>query len=183
MKWHALRCAKRAPTPQAQALHQKQMKEYGEQFAATDEVSKAREKANAVYMMYVKLARLAFEKDRYVYGSLQLNGRRNESHSGWLRQASTFYNHALEDKNIQTGLALMGITFEKLKAGQKLVKDFEIKLDKQIMESSQAQKATELRDQALDRMNDWMYKFIKVSRIALQDSPQDLEALGLTIKR
>lgn len=166
-----------------QTLHFQQMKEYGESFAATEDTKKSRQKANELYMKHMKLARIIFNKDPYVFNALQLSGSRHQSNTGWLRQAKAFYNNVLSDKKLMTGLALLGITAEKLKEGQALVEDFEKKLNIRDKESGEAQRATLLRDQALDEMNVWMSDFIKVSRIALQESPQDMEILGVVVKR
>ena len=71
----------------ANDLHQKQKKEYGEQFAATDALNLARATANKAYMRHVKLAPVALKGDRGAEESLQLAGDRKQSLSGWLQQA------------------------------------------------------------------------------------------------
>lgn len=53
---------------------------------------------------------------------------------------------------------------------------------KQLKEMGEAQKATGVKNEAVDALKDWMSDFISVSRIALEDSPQELEILGIVVK-
>ena len=43
--------------------------------------------------------------------------------------------------------------------------------------------ATIAKDEALAKMDDWMVEFYGIARIALEDHPQYLEALGIVVKR
>ena len=66
-------------------------REYGDQFAATDALDKALNDANALYMKHVKLARIALKGERGAAQSLDLDGRRKQTYSGWIAQASVGY--------------------------------------------------------------------------------------------
>jgi hypothetical protein len=79
----------------AAKLQIKQVKEYGEQFAATDALNLAKATANKIYIVHVKIARIALSGDRGAAESLQLSGRRKESLSGWLIQTKALYSNAL----------------------------------------------------------------------------------------
>ncbi len=48
--------------------------------------------------------------------------------------------------------------------------------------NADAQNSTEIKDSAIAKMNTWMYEFYTVSRMALKDQPQLLEALGKVVK-
>jgi hypothetical protein len=71
-------------------------------------------------MKHVKLARIAFKKERLISGALMLDGNRADSYTGWLNQANVFYTNALKRENVLTGFALLGITREELEEGQAL---------------------------------------------------------------
>ncbi|KAB8145930.1 hypothetical protein F8S13_02300 [Chloroflexia bacterium SDU3-3] len=46
-------------------------------------------------------------------------------------------------------------------------------------ERSDAERATEDRDAALDALEDWLEDFVSVAKVALRDDRQLLEALGI----
>jgi len=163
----------------ASELHDMQKKEYGDQFAATDALDKALNDANALYMRHVKLARIALKGERGAAQSLDLDGRRKQTYSGWIAQASVFYTNALADNSVKSALAKFGINQAALKDGQSLVKDVETKLAIQLKEKGEAQDATKARDTALEDLLDWISDFRAVSRIALESQPQLLEILGI----
>jgi tRNA-dihydrouridine synthase len=166
----------------ANALHLKQIKEYGEQFAATDAVMAAREALNNVYLKHLKIARIAFRNMRGINQELLLDGRRHHSHAGYLSQAETFYSNALDNKAIRKGLAKYFITEEVLREGLKLVEEMRMKYRKQLKEMGEAQEATDERNKAIDEMIDWFTDFTAISRIALEDNRQMLEVLGIVVK-
>ena len=76
-------------------------------------------------------------------------------------------------------LAEFGITKQKLKETAQLVEDVQVKYNIQLKEKGEAQTATQLRNEALDALQEWMGDFISVARIALEDQPQYLEMLGV----
>lgn len=163
----------------AEELHTKQIKEYGEQYTASDQLTVARADANELYMDHVKVARVALKKDRGHWESLLLSGDRAQSYSGWLRQAKTFYTNAIGSTAIQEKLAKFNITVEKLEAGKNLVQDVEVKLAAQLKEKGEAQQATVDRDFSFDDLQDWLGDFIAIARVALSGKPQHLEMLGI----
>ena len=162
-----------------QQLQQKQTAEYGDQFAATDALETARDQANADYMRFVKVARVALKSDRDAFQKLDLDGKRKVSLSGWLAQAKQFYLNALADAGVQTKLADFGITQTKLDAGKALVDAAEAANAVQEKEKGEAQQATLERDQALDNLDGWMSDFTAIARVALEEKPQLLEKLGI----
>jgi hypothetical protein len=74
----------------AEQLIARHNKEYGDQYAATEVLNEQYGKARAFYMEHVKLARIAQKKHSSLEGSLQLQGERKNTISGWLAQARAF---------------------------------------------------------------------------------------------
>ena len=163
----------------AAELQVKQVKEYGEQFAATDALHLAKATVNKTYLVHVKIARIALSGDRGAAESLQLSGRRKESLSGWLKQAKALYSNALSTPAVLEALAQFRITKKMLSAAQAQVLEVEAKRNIQFKEKGEAQTATQLRDEALDELLDWMSDFIAIARIALEEQSQYLEMLGI----
>lgn len=163
----------------ASDLQIQQVKEYGEQFAATDAMNLAKAMANKTYMVHVKIARIALKGDRGAAESLQISGLRKETLSGWLKQAKAFYTNALNTPAVLTALAKFGMSKKLLSAAQTQGLDVEIKLNAQLKEKGEAQSATQMRDEAFDELQDWMSDFIAIARISLEDQSQYLEMLGI----
>ncbi len=163
----------------AAELQIKQVKEYGEQFAATDALNVAKATINKTYMVHLKIARIALHGDRGAAESLQLSGRRKETLSGWLKQAKALYTNALNSPAVLEALLQFGIAKKELSNGQAQVLNVEAKLNAQLKEKGEAQSATQLRDEAFDELQDWMSDFIAIARIALEDQSQYLEMLGI----
>ena len=163
----------------ASDLQAKQMKEYGDQYAATDALNLAKAKANKEYMVHLKIARVALRGDRGAAESLQMSGSRKESLSGWLKQAKAFYENTMGSADYIKSLSKFGINKKKLEGVQKLVSDVETKLNEQLKEKGEAQAATQKRDDAFDALQEWMSDFIVIARISLETEPQYLEVLGI----
>ncbi|NJL84536.1 MAG: hypothetical protein HC890_19305 [Chloroflexaceae bacterium] len=163
----------------ALAAQQQQQAEYGEQIEATAALNQARATAEATYMQHIKLSRVAFRERPGIATTLGLNGIRKQSLSGWLTQASQFYRNALESQEILAALANLGVTPEKLQAGQAEINAVELAAVSQNQERGQAQTSTQIRDRALDELNDWLSDFIAVARVALEAEPQLSEIMGI----
>jgi hypothetical protein len=160
-------------------LQLQQQREYGEQIGATAERDRLWETANATYIKFVKIARIAFRRDGGVATQLGLNGPRRQSLSGWLMQAQQFYGNALGSDALLAGLANFGVTPAKLAAGKAEVDAVAAADLLQEKEKGEAQEATRKRDAAIDALEEWLGDFSAIVRIALEPEPQLLESLGI----
>ncbi|MFY0686250.1 MAG: hypothetical protein JXQ90_03745 [Cyclobacteriaceae bacterium] len=163
----------------AEELHQQQKKEYGEQYAATDALDLALNTANKNYMRYVKLSRVVLKDDRGAWEALQLSGRRLKTYSGWIKQAKIFYTNAMANAASLNKLEDINIGVPQLQAGLQEVTQVEQLLSTQLREMGEAQSATLNRDKAMETLMDYMSDFTSIARIALENDPQYLEALGI----
>ncbi|WP_420577038.1 hypothetical protein [Ekhidna sp.] len=163
----------------ANDLNEKQKKEYGEQFQATDALHVSRAELKALYMRHLKIARIALRGDRGAEESMQMGGRRKETLSGFLKQVNAFYTNALNTQSVQDALARFNITTEALTEGKAKAEEVAANYHKQLKEMGEAQQATEERDEALDALEDWMSDFIAITRIALEGQEQYLEVVGV----
>ena len=163
----------------AAAAQLAQTAEAGDQVAATATLNDAWEAARKSYMRFVKVARVALKNDAGASTQLDLKGDRKRSLSGWLAQATQFYNNALSNKSVLLALKEFGITEPKLKAGLNELKAVETANLAQEKEKGEAQAATQKRDAALDALQDWLSDYLAIAKIALEDNPQLLEGLGV----
>ncbi len=159
--------------------HQAQVREYGDQYRATDDLHLKLTTAKAIYTKHVDVARVAFKKERGILAEINASGSRKQSHSGWLGQAKTFYKNILEKAELKAGMAKFGQTEAILNSAFDKVNAVETALLKQQKETGEAQTATRTRDKALDALALWSDDFVDIARIALKDEPHLLEILGL----
>ena len=152
--------------------------EYGEQYAATAELERVWKESGRVYMRSIKVARIAFKNDEKARTALILGGTRKVSLAGWLDQSRTFYANLLEDQGFVDAMARFGYNRKKLEAESSLVQEVSRANLAQEREKGDAQKATEVRDDKLDALADWISDFRAIARVAFEDDPQMLEKLG-----
>ncbi len=164
------------------ALVKEQIKEYGEQFEATEMMNSAWKSAQKTYMKSLKIARIVFKNNQAAQTALLLNGIRKISFSGWLHQAQTFYQNLEENAEFMTALAEYGYTSEKIADEKALINELETAKHSQAKEKGEAQQATLNRDQKLDVLDEWVSEFKVIAKIALEDNPQWIEKLGLIEK-
>lgn len=165
----------------AQDAQQTMTVEYSEQYEATEALEAAYETAHSTYVRHLEVARIALKDERGAAEALKLRGRRKRTISGWLEQARTFYDNALANQDVLDALAGFNVTSEELTDGQAQVEAVAEANSMQEQEKGDAQDATHARDAAVDALDEWMSDFYAIARIALEDRPQQLEKLGLTV--
>jgi hypothetical protein len=156
-----------------------QLREYAEQYAATQAFEQAWKAADAGYMRLLKLGRILFKEQHAIYLKLGLVGDRKQSFSGWLTQARQFFQNVLEDAAVLAGYAAYNVPQAKIETALALVDAAEAAQRAQQRETGEAQEATQARDAALDAIDAWMSAFIAIARLALEDNPQLIEKLGI----
>jgi len=157
-------------------------REHGEVEAAFARRDAEREKANATYRKHLTIARIVFKKDRGAQTSLQLNGRVATTLSGWLKQTKSFYNNLMGHESWMGLMAGYNITTEMLTQGRQEILNVENYADVIMREKGDAQNATQERDQKLEELAEWINDYESVARVALADTPQLLEKLGIVVK-
>ncbi|MBC8334073.1 MAG: hypothetical protein H8E29_02305 [Anaerolineales bacterium] len=161
----------------ARGLYDAQIKEYGEQHAATQTFLEASAQADKAYAAHRRLARIAFKSDPQRGTDLHLNDRKPRAFNPWYEQARHFYSALLADTAAQTQLARYKITPEKIQSAQALVEETFALNSAQEAGKGESQDATQQRNTAIKALDEWLGDFRVVARIALADTPQLLEAL------
>ena len=164
-------------------LHQKFVKENAELAHAYDLRNKEREEADLLYIKYFTLAKIAFANDSAAFVALHLNAHTIPSLNGWLSQTKNFYTLLLQNQKWTDPLQAFNVTRQDLEAGLKEVLDVEAAASVILKEKGEAQDAVDKRDAKLDELNRWINDFEAVARLALAASPQQLEKLGIVVKR
>lgn len=166
----------------AASLSETFTKEYGDVEAAFAQRDAEKEKAHASYIKFFTVARIVFKDDKAAQTSLQLTGRKPASLSGWLKHTKSFYNNLLSKGEWVALMAGYNITQEALEQGLQQVLNVERYADVIMREKGDAQNATQQRDRKLEELAEWINDYESVARVALADSPQLLEKLGIIVK-
>jgi len=151
---------------------------YGAQKAATDAFAAEREAVRKQFGEHRQLAKLAFKSQREIETQLQLDTRIKTTFSGWVSQATAFY------EKIGTHSSAMiqyGVTETALQPAQAKLLALMDLADQQTQRRGEAQDNTEQRNKAVRELDSWMRDFYQVARIALKDNPQLLETLGIVV--
>jgi hypothetical protein len=160
-----------------------QQKEYGEQYTANEVVESLWKNNQKDYRQTLELCRIGLKNKVGALHSLRASGSRNRSLTGFIKDARVLYSNLLKQPDYLQTMATFGITEEKLTAALEGIQDLETAYQNYLKERGEAQEATSRRDELFDSLYDWYSDFRAVARIALADSPQLLEGLGVVVKR
>ncbi|MEQ9439349.1 MAG: hypothetical protein RIG62_09885 [Cyclobacteriaceae bacterium] len=152
--------------------------ELGAQRDTTQARRKAQQEAHQLYMMHVKIVRMAVPKEEELWKKLGLTGKRDTSLTGWLTQVNRFYQNVSQ---VQEVLAQFNVSPEALQQAQAKVEAVAAMRVDQNRTRSQSQQLREQRDAALHKLEKWVRHFRKIAEIAFEDNPQQLEALGMAV--
>ena len=152
--------------------------QYGDQFAATRRLQEQLSSAQEVYDQTRSLAQLAFQADAKAQQALLLNQRKARTQVGWINQASTFYHNLLLEPDWLAVLATFGCDETRLSQELSLLSEVVEAHRKRHQEQVEAQATTQVRNQKVTRLSEWMERFEKAAELALFDQPEALAKLG-----
>ena len=158
-------------------------KEYGEQYTAYEEMSVLRDKNYAIYMPMLKLCRVGLKNKAGALHSLRATGTRHRSITGFIDDARMLYNNLMSQPEFMAIMNNFGITNAAISEAKVQLEALEKAHIKYFKEKGEAQDQTVKRDKMYDELYDWYSDFRAVLRIALNDSEQMLEKLGIVVKR
>lgn len=129
-----------------------------------------------------KKAKIVFKEQEAVLSALKVKGVASVRISSLLDDIDTFY------KQLQINPALL-MPIKRLKVGEthisaqlNLLSDTQKAYENYTKEKGESQQATKDKDDALVALEKWVREFYSVAKIALEDKPQLMEALGKHIK-
>jgi hypothetical protein len=165
----------------AQAVQVRQS-EAGAQLSATDALNDAWDAFHSqTYMPHVTIARLVFD-DEGTQRRLGITGDRPDAFDAYIQEARRFYDTLVGDPTLQQAMATRGVDEAAVTAAIADLDQLEALDRTQEREKSEAQQATRVQNDARRAFADWLSDFQKFARVALADTPDLLEQLGLTIR-
>ncbi len=135
-----------------------------------------------LYSLHRKKAKVIFRNDPVTAEQLGITGSLPKAYVKWLETVKKFYSVATTDTALQSKLGRLKISAEELEAAQTKISELETARTVYLREKGESQEATQSKDAAFAKLDDWMSEFYAVARIGLEDKPQLLEALGKTVR-
>lgn len=157
-------------------------KETDESTAAYQVFDGKRKELADVYSSHRKKAKVVFRNDSVTADKLEITGTLPQAYIKWLETVKKFYSTAIADSDIHNKLSRLKISLDDLNAASSLIPEVEATRAAYLKEKGESQDATTIKDAAFAKLDDWMSEFYAVARIAMEDNPQLLEALGLIVK-
>jgi hypothetical protein len=154
---------------------------FGEQLIITGALTEKSVEFQTLYMDHYTLAKVAMKNNLELQKKIGIHEPRERRFAYFLKQARKFYDGAINDPEIMALLAKVGLTVEKLQTGLTLLEEVEELDAQQEDKKGQVKLATEKRDEALEKLFDWISDLIRICRVAFRDDPQTLERLGIKV--
>ncbi len=167
---------------QLEILNQSQQKEYGEQYNATDAFDKKMAEIDELFTRHRNLAKIAFKKNRQAYTTLGIDEPKKRAYAAWVQQVKNFYAQILANADFKTIAAGINIKDAVITAQQNALVELSNLKESQKKESGEAQKATEIRDHAVDALYPKYSDLVEYAKVLFKDN-QTLEKLGIVVKR
>lgn len=174
---------------EGKALYEKTVAIWKQNKIESDEQSQAYatfsalyEELDTTYSSLQKRAKVIFCKDTEILKQLGLAGSKPRTYAKFIATCEKLYEELKNSDSLLAKLAPMKITERVINEGIKLISEVKDARYSYLKEKSENQQATIDKDDALTKLDDWMDDFYAVAKIALEDEPQFLEALGITVR-
>lgn len=156
--------------------------ETNEALQAYDAFAGVKNELDKEYTLLRKKARVVFSKEPLVLGYLAVSGEKAAAYNNWLGDIRKFCTGLLADAALLDKMARLKVDKAQLEATLRKCARLDELRAAWLREKGESQNATVMKDEALMRLDDWMREFYAVSRIALDENPQLLEAIGLFVR-
>jgi hypothetical protein len=159
-------------------LHNAKHDLYGEKQEVASQLNTQENETRQKFRKHVDTVRLAFRKDAATLAKFRID-RISAKKDTWQLQASYFYSKAILHAEV---LANYQLPQEALAQNQASVEALTAIRNRRLQKKGEAEEATQKRNEVTKPLHEWMKEFRTIARIALKDSPQLMEALGIVVK-
>ena len=141
-----------------------------------------RNDAHQLITKYRSLAKIAFKNNTSAKTALQLSGVYPQNYLAWLTRSKSFVKNILANNEWKTIMAGYGIDAVKLNDCLQKIDTVDALHQTILKEKGEAQNATIQRDKKIKELAEWINDYEVIVRIALKETPQLLEKLGIVLK-
>ncbi len=162
----------------AKGLYVQQNEKYGEKKETARQIQYHEQLARHTFEEHVAIVKFVFRKEPVTLAKFNVE-RIEKKIEVWSLQASMFYSVANSYADV---LAQQGLTQEELAQATAMVEAVSNVRHQRLVRKGQAEEATRLRDDAIKALRAWAVNFRAIARLALKNSPQLMETLGIIVK-
>lgn len=166
----------------ANARYNENKQEDDETIAARAVFDDLAEEVADAYKLHRRKGRSVFRKDDVTLSILGVKGNMPRVYVKWLERVRIFYKVLTDKPELLTKLARLKVSAEDIAAGQAKIDSLENARAEYLREIGEDQEATRQKNLAFIPLDDWMIDFYETARIAMEDKPQLLEAIGLLVR-
>jgi len=165
-----------------QSLTETQQREQQEESQAYDTFYESKEECETKLRKTQKIVKMASRSDSNLQNRLKIGATKQRKIEEWIKQSIEFYDLVLNEKDFLASISKFGLTAEKLTEEKNQIEALKGLRNQAMSEKGQAQEATRLRNEKMEELDDYCYELKTLATIALEDSPQLLEELGMVIR-
>ncbi len=144
--------------------------------------SEAREVLQKHYTSDRKRAKVIFRKNSLIKEKLQIGGRTPQAFLPFIAITEKLYTELKADETLLAQLARMQFTPELIDERLALIAKVKSRRAAYYKEKGESEEATRTKDKALAALEEWLSDFHATAKIALEETPQYLEALGIVAR-
>lgn len=167
---------------EAKDLSDDQKQQYQEERLAYDLYFTERDIVKEKYENTLKRVTILSRKDPDLQNRLKLHAEKVYAIDDWIDFSSGFYKRLLREKAFLNKLTRFKLTEEELTDQDQAVVNLQVLRAKAKKEEGEAQQATLDRNRKLEELDDYCVELRGLAKIALEDKPQLLEKLGITVR-
>jgi hypothetical protein len=146
----------------------------------TREANNLMYEADKIYTHFRVIGQEEFQDNPHILETLDFDGSAKRDFGGWREQIMRLYE-SLDIPGVLEGYAKHSITREDLEAGKQAVLDWEQAISDRNEAKAEAEKATQLKNEAFKKLLKWWQGFVKVVGVALRDDPQLKEQINIVV--
>ena len=165
-------------TQEVQSLYNTQQKEYGDSYNATKEYQEQWVLLLEEYRDFRIIAKIVFKNNPGALKELGLHELVKRRKGELQTQISATLHNALSNDEFLNALAPYSYTTMRISGILELLLAIPDLKKSRVAEQSEAQSATRARDSRIDDLDEWMFDFLTIARVAVKNDPELMELLG-----
>ena len=160
-----------------QEMQQAKQNRYNERWKISNQLTQELQSLRPIFMEHVRAARFAFRHEPGVLHNFNIKSISTNTWT-WVEQARNFYKLIGAYREEMASYRVAPEVLDQAKASVEAVLTLR---DDRIFEKGKAEDCTQNRNQASKMLKDWVKEFHTSARLALKDTPQKLEAFGMSV--